>query len=152
VLRGEITKQHRAIVGYKKSLKLQQEQFQAKQNECDDEMVSYKESLIQQRDCFETVLEGYREEYRQEVEYNDMLSMQVTRRDSELDACRRYQTDIEEFIQMVTDMMKQALGIEDTDEIDKVRVFEVDTLGISEHHAVLCSKVSLHEIQREKST
>jgi hypothetical protein len=125
VLKGEITKQHRAIAGYRKLLELQQAQFQAKRDE-------------------------YREEFRQKVEYSDMLSMQLTRQNSALDACRRDQTDLERFIQSIKDMMKQSLGIEDTDEIHKVRVLKVDE--ILAIYRDLCSAVKLHKVQREKST
>jgi hypothetical protein len=151
VLTGEITKQHRAIVGCKKSLKLQQAQFQAKRDEYHEETVSYRESQTQQRECFEAVLEKYREELRQKVEYMDKLSMQLTREDSALDACRRDQTDAEGFIQSVKDLMKQSLGIEDTDEIHTVRVFDEDS-GILAIYEVLYNAMKLHKVQREKST
>jgi hypothetical protein len=153
VLKGEIIKQHRAIVGCKKSLKLQQAQFQAKRDEDHDEIVSYKESLIQQRECFEAVLEECREECRQEVEYTDMLSMQVTRRGSELDACWRDQTNKEVLIQSITDIMMETLGVKDTDEIYKMQVLTVDAQEILGALCVgLCSEVKLHKVQREKST
>jgi hypothetical protein len=153
VLKGEITKQHRAIVGCKKSLKLQQAQFQAKRDEHHDEIASYKESLIQQRECFEAVLEECREECRQEAEYTDMLSMQVTRRGSELDACWRDQTNKEALIQSITDIMMETLGVKDTDEIYKMQILTVDAQEILGALCVgLCSEVKLHKVQREKST
>jgi hypothetical protein len=128
VLKGEMTKQHKAIVGCKKS-------------------------LIQQRECFEAVLEECREECRQEAEYTDMLSMQVTRRGSELDACWRDQTNKEALIQSITDIMMETLGVKDTDEIYKMQVLTVDAQGILGALCVgLCSEVKLHKVQREKST
>jgi hypothetical protein len=153
VLKSEITKQHRAVVGCKKSLKLQQAQFQAKRDEYHDEIVIYKESLIQQREYFEAVLEECREECRQEVEYSDMLCMQVTRRGSELDACWRDQTNKEVLIQSITDIMMETLGVKDTDEIYKMQVLTVDAQEILGALCVgLCSEVKLHKVQREKST
>jgi hypothetical protein len=153
VLKGKITKQHRAIVGCKKSLKLQQVQFQAKRDEYHDEIVGHKESLIQQRECFEAMLEECREECRQEVEYNDMLSMQLTRRGSELSACWRDLTNKEVFIQSLTDIMMETLGVKDTDEVYKMQVLTVDAQEILGALCVgLCSEVKLHKVQREKST
>jgi hypothetical protein len=128
VLKGEITKQHRVIVGCKKS-------------------------LIQQRECFEAMLEECREECRQEVEYNDMLSMQLTRRGSELSACWRDLTNKEVFIQSLTDIMMETLGVKDTDEVYKMQVLTVGAQEILGALCVgLCSEVKLHKVQREKST